>query len=72
MEDNDISAKMETAMAIIDKLLPLLPDYNVFHFSHFAKEKLNWDGQEVREITRHAPYLKRLMIEQLEYVNEVT
>lgn len=72
MENNDINLKMESALAIADKLLPLLPDYNVFHFSYYAKDNLGWDSKEVQKITIHAPYIKRLMIEQLKYVNEVT
>ncbi len=72
MENNEIYTKMENAMIIVDKLLPLLPEYNVFHFSYYAKEKLQWKIKDVQEITMHAPYIKRLMIENLRYVNEVT
>lgn len=72
MTNKELIALQDRAIIIADKLLPLLPDYNVFHFSYFAKEELKWNSKDVQEITFHAPYIKHFMIEQLKYVVEKT
>ena len=64
--------KSENAVNIIDRILPLLPDYGVFHFAYYAKEVLLWSDKEIREIATNQHQIAHIALNQFQYINEKT
>lgn len=64
--------KAKTAITIIDKILPHLPDQGVFHFAYFAKDVLNWPAEEVSELVSVKPQLVHIALNHLQYIDEKT
>lgn len=64
--------KSKNAINIIDKILPHLPDYGVFHFAYYAKEVLHWTDKEIREIATAQHQIVHLALNHFQYINEKT
>ena len=71
-EHLDQIEKSENAIIIIDKILPDLPDFGVFHFAYYAKEILHWSDKEVREIATAQHQIVHLALNHFQYINEKT
>lgn len=64
--------KSKNAIVIIDKILPHLPDFGVFHFAYYAKEVLHWSDKEIREIATAQYQIVHLALNHFQYINEKT
>lgn len=64
--------KSKNAITIIDKILPDLPDYGVFHFAYYAKEVLNWPPKEIEEIVNSKYQIVHIALNHFQYINEKT
>lgn len=64
--------KAEKAEVLIDKILPFLPEYGVFHFAYYAKDVLKWPQKEVVEYAMLEHHVRHLALHQFKYLNERT
>lgn len=64
--------KSKTAILLIDKILPHLPDYGRFHLAYYARDVLKWSSEEIRELVSHRYQIINLMLNHFQYINEIT
>ena len=59
----------KNAITLLDKILPHLPDYTIFHFATYAKEVLGWSATEIREIVLLQPFIIDVAINHFQYLS---
>jgi hypothetical protein len=64
--------KAELAVRLIDKVLPHLPDYGVFHFAYYAKDVLKWSDKEVQELVTAKYQIIDIALNHFKYIDEKT
>ena len=68
-EQIELLEKSKTAIEILDKILPELPEYGNFHFAFYAKEVLKWTPTEIREIAILQPHIIDIALNHFRYIN---
>lgn len=63
--------KNNAALAIIDKLILLLPDYASFDISTFLKTFINWPEEEKKSAYSLKPIIETILVDRLHYADRI-